>query len=168
MLLTRVADGIAYQGGCVVRCYNHMWQMEWPLSTLILFQFKFWAVTQNLIPYVRQMVLAYDLFRDGLLTLMYRASFMVLIRTYYQKPHNGSQGQRSHPEKSGVIYRYSCDREECDEEYIGESARTFSERFKEHQKAPSPIYCHSIRSGHEVNIDSFSIVGRRTRTLLEP
>ena len=39
--------------------------------------------------------------------------------------------------KSGVIYRYKCDRVECDEEYIGESSRTFGERFKEHQKAPS-------------------------------
>ena len=42
--------------------------------------------------------------------------------------------------KSGVIYRYKCDRVECDEEYIGESSRTFGERFKEHQKTPSPIY----------------------------
>ena len=33
--------------------------MAWPLSTLILFQLKFWAVKQNLIPYVRQMVLVY-------------------------------------------------------------------------------------------------------------
>ena len=41
--------------------------------------------------------------------------------------------------KSGVIYRYKCDRVECDEKYIGESSRTFRERFKEHQKAPSPI-----------------------------
>ena len=32
--------------------------------------------------------------------------------------------------KSGVIYRYECDRVECDEEYIGESSRTFGERFK--------------------------------------
>ena len=70
--------------------------------------------------------------------------------------------------KSGIIYRYKCDRLECNEEYIGESARTFAERFKEHQKAPSPIYDHSIRSGHEVNIDNFSIVGGKTRTLLEP
>ena len=36
--------------------------------------------------------------------------------------------------KSGVIYRYKCDRVECDEEYIGESSRTFGERFKEHQR----------------------------------
>ena len=40
--------------------------------------------------------------------------------------------------KSGVIYRYRCDRVECDEEYIGESARTFADRFKEHLKDPSP------------------------------
>ena len=45
--------------------------------------------------------------------------------------------------KSGVIYRYRCDRVECDEEYIGESTRTFTERFKEHLKAPSPIHDHS-------------------------
>ena len=44
--------------------------------------------------------------------------------------------------KCGVIYRYKCDRVECDEEYIEESSRAFGERFKEHQKAPSPIYDH--------------------------
>ena len=55
---------------------------------------------------------------------------------------------------------------ECDEEYIGESARTFAERFKEHQKAPSPVYDHSIRSGHEVNIDNFRIVGREDQNLI--
>ena len=27
--------------------------------------------------------------------------------------------------KSGIIYRFRCDRLECDEEYIGETARTF-------------------------------------------
>ena len=32
--------------------------------------------------------------------------------------------------KSGVIYRYKCDMLECEEEYIGETARTFGERFK--------------------------------------
>ena len=33
--------------------------------------------------------------------------------------------------RSGVIYRYKCDRVECDDEYIGESSGTFGERFKE-------------------------------------
>ena len=29
--------------------------------------------------------------------------------------------------KSGVIYRYKCDRVECDEDCIGESSRAFGE-----------------------------------------
>ena len=70
--------------------------------------------------------------------------------------------------KNGVIYRYKCDKVECDEEYIGESARTFAERFEEHQKAPSPIYdhYHYNTSGHTVTIDHFSIVGREDQNLM--
>ena len=66
---------------------------------------------------------------------------------------------------SGVIYRYKCDRVECDEEYIGESATTFAERMKEHQKAPSPIYDHYNTSGHSVTIDNFTTVGREDQNL---
>ena len=62
--------------------------------------------------------------------------------------------------KSGVIYRYKCGRVDCDEEYIGESSRTFGERFREHQKAPSLIYDHSNITGHQVTIDNFNTVGR--------
>ena len=29
--------------------------------------------------------------------------------------------------RSGVIYRFICNRVECDDEYIGESSRTFGE-----------------------------------------
>ena len=67
--------------------------------------------------------------------------------------------------KSGVIYRFKCGRVDCDEEYIGESSRTFAERFKEHHKAPSPIFDHSNISGHQVNIDNFNIVGREDLNL---
>ena len=67
--------------------------------------------------------------------------------------------------KSGIIYRYKCHRVECDEEYIGESARTFSERFKEHLKPPFPIYDHSNISGHNVTVDNFSIVGREDHNI---
>ena len=49
---------------------------------------------------------------------------------------------------------------ECDDEYIGESARNFEERFKEHLKAPSPIHDHLNISGHAITIDNFSILGR--------
>ena len=59
--------------------------------------------------------------------------------------------------KSGIIYRYKCDRVQYDEEYIGELARTFWERFKEHFKCPSPTYDHSNMSGHSTTLDNFSI-----------
>ena len=68
--------------------------------------------------------------------------------------------------KSGVIYRYKCDRVECDEEYIGESSRTFGERFKEHQKDPSPIYDHYNITGHKISIDNFSVEGREDQSLM--
>ena len=68
--------------------------------------------------------------------------------------------------KNGVIYRYKCDRDGCEDEYIGESARTFAERFKEHQKAPFPIFDHCDNSGHNVTIDNFSIVEREDQNLI--
>ena len=67
--------------------------------------------------------------------------------------------------KGGIIYRYKCNRLECDEEYIGETARTFGERLKEHLKAPSPIYDHSNITGHTADINNFSIVGREEQNL---
>ena len=68
--------------------------------------------------------------------------------------------------KIGVIYRYKCDRVDCDDKYIGESARNFEERYKEHLKAPSPIYDHLNISGHDVTIDNFTILGREDQNLL--
>ena len=67
--------------------------------------------------------------------------------------------------KSGVIYRFKCSQHGCTEEYIGESARNFAERFKEHQKAPSPIFDHSNTSGHDITINNFTIVGREDQNL---
>ena len=67
--------------------------------------------------------------------------------------------------KSGVIYRYKCDRVDCGEEYIGESGRTFAERFREHLKSLSPIYDHYKNTGHEVSLDNFSIVGRDDQSM---
>ena len=67
--------------------------------------------------------------------------------------------------KSGVIYSYKCGRVKCDEEYIGESSRTFGERFKEHQKAPSPIFDHFNTTGHNISVENFNIVGREDQNL---
>ena len=39
-------------------------------------------------------------------------------------------------QKSRAIYRYKCGRVDCEEEYTGESGRTFAERCREHMKAP--------------------------------
>ena len=67
--------------------------------------------------------------------------------------------------KSGVIYRYKCNEDGHEEEYIGESARTFAEGFKEHQKSPFPIYDHCNTSNHKVTFNNFTIVGREDQNL---
>ena len=76
------------------------------------------------------------------------------------------KGQNPIQKKSGVIYRHKCDRVECDEENIGESSRTFGERFREHLKAPYPIFDHYNITGHNVTIDNFSIVGWEDHDLM--
>ena len=67
--------------------------------------------------------------------------------------------------KSGVIYSYKCGMVECDEEYIGESSRTFGERFREHQKAPFHIFDHFNTTGHSISVENFNIVGREDQNL---
>ena len=47
-----------------------------------------------------------------------------------------------------------------DDEYIWESARTFEERYKEHLKAPSPIFEHNNTTGHTTSVENFKIIGR--------
>ena len=86
----------------------------------------------------------------------------VTIRNFLVAP----KGQDPMLKKSGVIYKYKCGRVECDEEYIGESCRTFGERFKEHQKVPSPINDHYNITGHEIGIENFSIVEREDQNLM--
>ena len=65
----------------------------------------------------------------------------------------GPKSKDDIPHKSKVIYRYKCDKLECDEEYIGESAKTFRERLKEHLRDPSPIYDHANTIGHHTRVD---------------
>ena len=67
--------------------------------------------------------------------------------------------------KSGVIYRYRCGRVDCKDEYIGESGRTFAERFREHMKSPTPIHDNFNATGHEVSLDNFSIVGSQDQSM---
>ena len=62
--------------------------------------------------------------------------------------------------QSGAIYWYQCGDLGCDDEYIGETSRTFGERYKEHLKEPSPIHQHSNLTGHPTNHNNFQIIGR--------
>ena len=61
--------------------------------------------------------------------------------------------------KSNIIYWYKCGRIECDDEYFGESARTFEERYKEHLKTPSPIFEHNNTTGHTTSVENFRFIG---------
>ena len=63
--------------------------------------------------------------------------------------------------KSGIIYRFKCD-----EEYIGESSRTFGQRFKEYLKPPSPIYYPFNTKGCTTTLENFSIGGREDQNLM--
>ena len=58
--------------------------------------------------------------------------------------------------KSGTLYWYQHRDLTCDEEYIGDTSRTFGERCKE----PSPIHSHSHNTGHTTTQDNFQIIGR--------
>ena len=67
--------------------------------------------------------------------------------------------------QSGAIYWYQCGDLGCDEEYIGETSRTFGERYKEHLKAPSAIHHHSSQTGHPTSHNNFQIIGREGHNL---
>ena len=67
--------------------------------------------------------------------------------------------------QSGAIYWYQCGDLGCDDEYIGETSRTFGERYKEHLKAPSAIHHHSSQTGHTTNHNNFQIIGREGQNL---
>ena len=62
--------------------------------------------------------------------------------------------------QSNIIYWYKCGKTECNDEYIGESARTFEERYREHLKALSPIFEHNNATGHTTSVENFKIIGR--------
>ena len=67
--------------------------------------------------------------------------------------------------KSGAIYWYQCEGLVCNDEYIGETSRTFGERYKEHIKELSPIYEHCSNSAQSTNPDNFTIIGREDHGL---
>ena len=59
--------------------------------------------------------------------------------------------------QSGAIYWHQCGILSCDYEYIGETSRTFGERYTEHLKDPL--------TGHPTNQNNFQIIGREGHNL---
>ena len=68
-------------------------------------------------------------------------------------------------QKSRVICRYTCNRVDLVDRYIGDSARTFAERLKDCFEVPFPINYHYNIRGHATAADSFSILGREDKSL---
>ena len=67
--------------------------------------------------------------------------------------------------QSGATYWYQCGNLYCDDEYIGETSRTFGEGYKEDLKEPSPIHQHSNLTGHPTSHNNFQIIGREGHNL---
>ena len=67
--------------------------------------------------------------------------------------------------QSGAIYWYQCGDLGCNDEYIGETFRTFGEIYKEHLKPSSAIHQHSNQIGHPTNQSNFQIIGREGHNL---
>ena len=74
-------------------------------------------------------------------------------------------------QKSWVIYWFRCSRLDCDEEYIGESYRTYGERYREYLKVPSLMFEHQSNRGYNTTLEESSIVDREghsfTRSIKE-
>ena len=64
-----------------------------------------------------------------------------------------------------AIYWYQHGDLSCDDEYIGETSRTFGERYKEPLKDPSPIHHCSTQTGPSTNQNNFQIIGREGHNL---
>ena len=67
--------------------------------------------------------------------------------------------------KGGVIYRYRCEPPGCTIEYTGETGSNFSDRYKEHVRAPTPIFDHSQTTGHLIKLENFSIVDGESQSI---
>ena len=61
--------------------------------------------------------------------------------------------------QSNIIYWFKCGKAKCDDEYTGQSTRTFGERYKEYLKAPSLICENQNTNGH-TTVDKFQVIGR--------
>ena len=88
----------------------------------------------------------------------------------YHKPFNTLRSLLVKPKdkpvkekKCGTIYRVKC--EDCEKEYVGETARTLGKRFKEHTDGNhnSAISEHFENTGHHTSLDSVRILAQEEK-----
>ena len=127
------------------RCYSHMIIAMFSSIEQMLSPYLVWCISRGCRKYGIQVH-----FKGG-----------ITIKSLLMAPKDPDPMLK----RSGVIYKYTYDRVECDEEYTGESSRNFNERFKEHQKAPSPIFDHYTTTGHNIKLENFTIVGKEDQNL---
>ena len=68
-------------------------------------------------------------------------------------------------EQHDIVYHSFCSAENCNENYIGESARRLDERMKDHNGRDRNfhLFKHSVESGHDpVLKNDFKIIGNNT------
>ena len=93
--------------------------------------------------------------------------------TTYHKPVNTIRQQLVYPKdptpmekKCGVVYKIQCG--DCEEAYIGETARPFGVRFREHVKSTrsstTAVGDHLRNTRHALDLSSSSIVVRENNT----
>ena len=64
--------------------------------------------------------------------------------------------------KSCIIYYDKGDRVSYNEQYIGESGRTFGERYTKHCRRFSPTQGNKTTTGHLTTMENFNIIGRES------
>ena len=117
---------------CVLvgRCYSHKWLMELP-QVSIYFKFSSGMLSRTSSQICGRWYLPILLFRDGLLTLIYKASLMVLMRFWSSLPNMEKLSKvTGWPE----VLRWS---------FIGEGALRCSLNLSSKFLADSPIYSSS-------------------------
>ena len=61
--------------------------------------------------------------------------------------------------KCGVVYQITC--EDCNQDYIGETARALDVRFKEHKKVKGPLTAigeHLSGTGHTIDTENIKVL----------
>ena len=81
------------------------------------------------------------------------------------RPTNTIRSRLVHPkdkldklDQAGVVYKIEC--KECDDTYVGESARQLKDRFNEHHRSSSPVGQHLKERRHSIDNDSIAVIHR--------